>query len=144
MADPKKILIFDENEKNRKQLSDFLNRVSIPTDEATSLKEAVEKLMNSKTYTMAVIRIFPIDSRVLSIIQSIKTLNPQLGILMLSDLENPELAVSLLENGPIDQLIYPDNLSGIFSAIKSELVKRELKFKQEEYRKALRRLCRRH
>ncbi len=80
----------------------------------------------------------PFDSHSLSIIHSVKSFNPGLGILMLSDIENPDMAISLLEKGTIDQVASPDNLATIFSSISNELSKRHLMLKNKDYMDRLR------
>lgn len=138
MAEDKKILIIDENPYQRNHLSSFLRRKMFVTDEASSFNEAANKLLNDDNFSIALIRFMPFDSHSLSIIHSVKSFNPGLGILMLSDIENPDMAISLLEKGTIDQVASPDNLATIFSSISNELSKRQLMRKNKNYMDRLR------
>ena len=137
MADPTKILIFDENLGRRTNLVKFLKRHNFVTDEASTFNEVAEKLLNDDSISVTLIRFVPFDSQSLSILHSAKSFNPQLGILMLSDLGNPDIAIELLEKGTVDQVASFDNFASVFSGIKNELSKRQLMRKNENYLKRL-------
>jgi putative nucleotidyltransferase with HDIG domain len=137
MVPQKKILIIGKEEKDRQYISSFLSRKSFPTEEAISLNEAADKLISNNHYSMAIALLSPVDSNVLSLIHSIKTFNPQLGIMLLSNTRNSDLFISLLEKGIIDYVVSPKNLAGIFSALKNEFNKRDLIQKNATYQKRI-------
>ncbi len=138
MADPTKILIFDEDLGRRRNLVKFLNRLDFETDEASTFNDAANKLLNDDSFSATLIRYVPFDSQSLSILHSARSFNPQLGILMMSDIGNPDVAIQLLEKGTVDQIASYDNLATVFSAIRNEISKRQLMQKNKNYMKRLR------
>lgn len=129
----KKILIVDQNEDYRKSLSRFLSQLSYETQDLPSLAEASDRIFQSDLFSLALVRIPSLDSASLSLLQKIKSHYPGLGLILLSETKNPRLVISLLEEGITDHFSSPDNLAGIFSAIKNEFKKRELLQKNESY-----------
>ena len=126
MSDPQYILILDEKNKASQHLSRFLSRISIQTEQAFSLEEASHKLLKANNFFLVIIHADPLENHTIKIIDNIKSFNPQLGIILLSKIENPDQAISLLQKETIDQVTSPDNLAGILSAIKNEFSKRQL------------------
>ncbi len=116
MAAPTKILIFDENVGRRTNLVKFLKRHEFETDEASTFNEAAEKLLNDDSISITLIRFVPFDSQSLSILHSAKSFNPQLGILMLTEMGNPDIAIELLQKGTVDQVASFDNFASVFSS----------------------------
>ncbi len=138
MSDLAKILIFDEDLGRRRNLVKFLNRMDFETDEASTFNDAANKLLNDDSFSATLIRYVPFDSQSLSILHSARSFNPQLGILMMSDIGNPDVAIQLLEKGTVDQIASYDNLATVFSAIRNEISKRQLMQKNKNYMKRLR------
>lgn len=136
----KKILIIEENEKRRKHLVGFLSRLALDAEGCASFSEATDRLLNPNNFSLIVASLFPFEGRSLQILHRIKTLNPRMGVILLSKIQKPELVISLLEEGTIDHIMFPDNLAGIFSAIENEFNKRELIQKNESYLRTLRKL----
>lgn len=126
MTDPQRILIIDQQNKVSRHLARFLSRLSFHTEEAVSLEEASNKLLRANNFIMTIIHANPLESHTIKIIDNIKSFNPQLGIVLLSKIDNPDQAISLLQNDMIDQVASPDNLAGILSAIKNEFSRRQL------------------
>jgi putative nucleotidyltransferase with HDIG domain len=133
MAAPTKILIYDEDLGRRNNLVKFLSRKDFTTEEASTFNEAADKLLNDDSFSVTLIRFVPFDSQSLSILHSAKSFNPQLGILVLSDIGNPDMAIELLEKGTVDQIAASDNFATIFSSIRNELSKRQLMQKNQNY-----------
>lgn len=140
MEDKKKLLIIEEDEKKRKHLARFLSGMAINIEEASSFSEASIQLLSANNYSLALITLIPSESEKISLLRSIKAFNPRLGIVMLATIDKPKFAISLLEQGIIDQVSSPDNLAAIFSAVKNEFNKRELIRKNEFHLRKLRRL----
>ena len=140
MSSSDKIFILDKNEKSRRFLSRFLEGFSLETRESSSLSEAVNILFKSSDFALALISQAPVEENFIQLLQSLKTYNPHLGIILLTEIENKDFAISLLENGTIDHITSPNNLTGIFSAVKNELHKRELIRKNDFFQKKLKKL----
>ena len=94
MAAPTKILIYDEDLGRRNNLVKFLSRKDFTTEEASTFNEAADKLLNDDSFSVTLIRFVPFDSQSLSILHSAKSFNPQLGILVLSDIGNPDMELT--------------------------------------------------
>ncbi len=135
-----KIFIIDKNEKNRRFLSQFLEGFSLETRETSSLSEAANILLKSNNFAMVLISQTPVEENFIKLLHSLKANNPLLGIILLSEIQDRNFAISLLEDGTIDHITSLSNLSGVFSAIKNEFHKRELIRKNEFFQKKLRKL----
>jgi putative nucleotidyltransferase with HDIG domain len=139
MAAQKRILLIGKNDKQNKYLLSFLLNKSFEVDEAESYNDATIKLLSSNNYTLVLIRFTTFNANTLSIIHNIKSFNPHLGIMLLTNLKKPDLPVSLLDKGMIDYVSSPDNLAGIYSALKNESKKTLLIQKNNAYKKQLNR-----
>jgi len=135
-----KIFIIDKNEKSRRFLSQFLEGFSLETRETSSLSEAASILLKSNNFALILISQTPVEENFIKLLHSLKAYNPLLGIILLSEIQNKDFAISLLEDGTIDHITTHSNLTGIFSAIKNEFHKRELIRKNEFFQKKLRKL----
>ncbi|MCJ7579337.1 MAG: HD domain-containing protein, partial [Candidatus Aminicenantes bacterium] len=94
----------------------------------------------STEFALVLISQSPVEENFIKLIHSLKANNPLLGIILLSEIQNKDYAISLLEEGTIDHITTPSNITGIFSAIKNEFHKRELIQKNEFFQKKLRKL----
>jgi len=135
MAAQKRILLIGKNNKQSKYLSNFLVNKSVKIDEAESYNNAAIKLLSLNNYTLVLICFTVFNANTLSIIHNIKSFNPHLGILLLTNLKKPNLPVSLLDKGMIDHVSSPDNLAGIYAALNNESKKKALIQKNITYEK---------
>jgi len=140
MKSSNKIFLIDKNEKSRRFLSQFLKRFSFETGETSSLSEAANILLKSNNFSLALISQTPVEENLIELLHSLKASNPHLGIILLSEIQKKDFAISLLEDGTVDHITTPNNLTGIFSAIKNEFHKRELIQKNEYFQKKLRKM----
>ena len=124
--DKKKVLISDENENIRNQLASFLSDQAIDVETASSFSELRNRLLDSNDFSLIVVSLDPFDLCNIQFLRSLKTADNRLGIVLLSKIQNTELAITLLKEGTIDHITSQDNLAGIFSAIKNEFNKKEL------------------
>jgi len=133
MNNQEEILIIDEKRKNRAFLSQILNSLDVSIKEASSLSETSNQLSNSTNISMAMICLSPSYGNALNFLRRIKSINPELSIVLLSEIEEQDMAISLLQKGIIDHIAPPHNAAGIFSAVKNGLDKRELIKKNKLY-----------
>lgn len=133
----KRILLLGKNDKQSKYLLNFLANKSVKIDEAESYNEATIKLLSSNNYTIVLIRFTVFNANTLSIIHNIKSFNPHLGIMLLTNLKKPNLPVSLLDKGMIEHVSSPDNLASIYSALKNESKNNFLIQQNKAYKKQL-------
>lgn len=139
MAAQKRILLIEKNDKQSKYLLNFLSNRSFEVDNAESYNEATIKLLSSNNYTLVLIGFTAFNTNTLSVIHNIKSFNPHLGIMLLTNLKKPDLPISLLDKGLIDHVSSPNNLAGIYSALKNESKKKLLIKKNKAYKKQLNR-----
>ena len=131
------ILILDERERSRKLLTNFLSAFTLNIKEVASFSEAANQLQSSVEFSMMLIHLNSLNESNLNSILNLKSIDPRAGIVLLADIKNPDLAVSLLEKDIIDHIVSPENRVGIFSAIKNETSKRELIRKTEAFQQRL-------
>ncbi len=132
MKGKEKILLVDENQKRQKLLADFLASQAIDLEESLSFSEAAHRLLNTTDYNTLIVTSFAIESDKISLLRSIRSANPYLGIIMLTAKENAKLSVSILKQGIVDHITSPDDLAAIYSAVNNE---RKLTRLQKEQQK---------
>jgi len=137
MIGPIKLMIIDSNKKQRGSLSKFLSRFSYLVEEASDFSQASNKLLSVNHFSMLLLSLSPSEEYKISTIQSIKKINPGMGIIILSDQIDTEVAVSLHKKGIIDHIVKPDNKAGVFSAIKNEQQKKDLLNNARIYQKQI-------
>ena len=144
MADKPKLLIVDSNAENRKRLSDFLSSQDFAADWADSLSKASRPLLSRNSFSFLIARIPSNKIHNPGIIEKIKSSNPKLGIILLSNFRELEPAVSLLNKGIIQQIIDPENHASIYAALKNELIKRDLIQKNHSFMNRIKKLKAEH
>ncbi len=137
MPELEKILIVDKNEAYRKSISQFLSKNSFCPHEASSLNEATQRLCLSRYYFMALIRCDCLTRNSPEAILFLKSLNPGLKILLLSDSKNMNMALSLLKKNAIDYASCPEDLGAILSVLKNEAYRKKFQHKNETNKKHL-------
>ncbi len=135
-----KILLVDDNRKRRTLLQNFLSAQSLDCEESPSFSEAAHKLLNSADFHLLVISSIAIETEKVSLLRSIRSANPFMGIVMLTARDNAKHSISILKQGIVDHIASPDDLAAIFSAINNELHKRDILRKNLSYVKKLSRL----
>ncbi len=109
-----KIFIIDKNEKNRRFLSQFLEGFSLETRETSSLFEAANILLKTNSFALVLISQALVEENFIKLLHSLKAYNPLLGIILLTEIQNEDFAISLLEDGTIDHITSPSNLTAVF------------------------------
>ncbi len=139
MAAQKRILLIGKNDTQSKYLISFLLNKSFEVDEAESYNDTTIKLLSSNNYSLVLICFTAFNANTLSIIHNIKSFNPHLGIMLVTNLKKPDLPVSLLDKDMIDHVSRPNNLASIYAALKNESKKKLLIQKNEASKKQLNR-----
>ncbi len=140
MTRKEKILLVDENQKRRNLLCEFLSSQTLDCEKSPSFSEAAHRMLNSTDFDMLVISSLAIESDKVSLLRSIRSSNPYLGIVMLTPKDNAKLSISILKQGIVDHITSPDDLAAIFSAVNNELHKRDILRTNLSYVKKLSRL----
>jgi putative nucleotidyltransferase with HDIG domain len=140
MKGREKILLVDENPKRRKLLANFLASQAIDLEESTAFSEIANRMLNATDIQILIISSIAIESDKISLLKSIRSANPFLGIIMLTAKDNAKLSISFLKQGIVDHIASPDDLAAIFSAVNNELHKREIIQKNHFFVRKLTRL----
>jgi len=135
-----KVLIIEENSKRREYLARFLSRLAFNIEISSSFSEAINRLQKQQEYALILASLNPLDSQNLKILHNIKKIDPQFSLIILYESKSPELAISLMNQGLVDHIADPDNLPGIYSAIKNEINKRDLMRENESYLRSLKKI----
>ena len=135
-----KILLIEENEKRRSHITRFLNGLAVNIIPSSSFSEAFKRLQTGNSYSLIVMNLSPLDSKSIKILQHLKKIKPQPSTVVLSNDPDHKLAISLINQNLIDHIAYPDNLAEVYSAIRSELNRKDLIRENESYLQNLRKL----
>lgn len=135
-----KVLIIEKNEKRRENLARFLSGLAFNAVTSSSLSNAYKNFLIHDKLSFIVLNISPFNSKNIKILQNIKKINPKPATIVLSNLPDQKLAISLIQEDLIDHITSPDNLAEVYSAIKSELSKRDLIEENKSYLQNLRKL----
>lgn len=137
MTIPKKVLLVGKSNKEQFLLNEFLTGLGIETEIPHSLNEATDRINKSEDYILTLAQLPLTRTRSLDFLNSLKSFNPNLGIVLLDDAKNLDLAISLIKKGTVDHFVSPDNLAEIFSAINNEFQKKALIQKNRSYIKKI-------
>ncbi len=138
MAEPIKLIIIDDKAERRKSLKEFLlHCYSFSIEESSDFSRASDKLLIANNFSVLLLQLESNSNHKISTIQSIKKFNPELGIIVLSEQMDAEFAVSLYKKGMVNHIIKPDNKPGVFSAVKNELLRRDLLKENKIYQKRI-------
>jgi putative nucleotidyltransferase with HDIG domain len=140
MTGREKIFLLGENIKHRVNLKRFLLGQELNIEDAKTLSETANQLLKAHDFSVAVFSFFPLDTSKIYFLRDIRAANPRLGIILLMNRENPKLAITLLQQGIVDQISSLDNLPSVFSAIISEFRKRKILRINAAYSKRLKSL----
>ncbi len=120
-----KILLIEENEARRKRIARFFSDQALPIEESLSYSEAYNQLSNSNDLTITLLNGHFLEKRGNNFLRKIRLSNPRLSIILMTSSEKTKEALSLLKKNLVDQITSADNLAAIFSAVNSEIQKKE-------------------
>jgi putative nucleotidyltransferase with HDIG domain len=137
MAGSTKVMIIDDNKERRESLKKFLSKHSFLVETASDFSPASNRLLGANSFSILLMQLNSGDEHKVSSIQNIKNHSPELGIILLTDQMDAELAVSLSTKEIIDHIIKPDNQAGVFSAVRNEILKKDLLSDTKMYQKRI-------
>jgi putative nucleotidyltransferase with HDIG domain len=127
MGSERTILIVHDERRTRDRIRNFLTAKRVPVDEAETLTEAAALLRAGNGYAMALVRGGSGKPASTDALRKIRSIRPNLPLLLLIDGTNPNASAALLQHGVADQVTALDNLAGIYSAVHNEFQKSELR-----------------
>ncbi|MBM3284452.1 MAG: HD domain-containing protein [Candidatus Aminicenantes bacterium] len=138
-----RVFIADRDRKRGESLAGFLASLDIQAAVIDSLQGFGSGTAADESLSGPALVILSLDSfgeECLSELSRLKKIRPRLSLILLSRARRTDLGVSLLRKGLIDQFASPDDLASVYSAVKSELAKRELAEENSRHARELRRL----
>jgi len=139
MQNHKKILLVDKNTRRRNFLRRMLSETQVSIEDMSSIEEASGRLQKN-SYAVALVSQTAIEG---DAPDSLKRFRPQKSghsIILMAKLQNPGAAVALLEEGIVDHITSPGDLSAVYSAVKNELDKMKLLMSHKSSLKKIRKL----
>jgi putative nucleotidyltransferase with HDIG domain len=135
-----KIFLWGEDKQQRSRLTHFLSDLSLDIKTVESLSETTNRLLKANEYSLAVLAFSSLESQKISFLRSIRSFNPRLGVILLTAKDKPELALTLLKQGIVNQIASPDHLPSVFSAIQNESHKKKILHQNQVYLRKLKNL----
>jgi len=134
-----KVLITDPDQKYRQRLSAYLQslKIDVETSPNLPLPNQVDKWLKN---TILIVSNQPDEANKLSQLRLLKSAGRDLTVIMLTTSFAANRYLTYLQAGLIDYICSRYNLASVFSAVRSELSRRQLKQDNEIYLKNLTRL----
>jgi putative nucleotidyltransferase with HDIG domain len=135
-----RILICLKNPTRRTEIVRLLQKINAEVFAVSSMTQAVRVLLEKNAVRLLVAGIESLGAPPFDILPSLRKEVPGLSIIGLAKVQNPRAGISLLKAGLFDSLAAPDDLVGLYAAVKNELIKNDLTAKNQLYARSLRRL----
>ncbi len=139
MSKPR-ILICEKNPTRRTDIVHLLQKNETEVFAVSSMTQAVRVLLEQNAVRLLVAGIESLGAPPFDILRSLRKEVPGLSIIGLAKVQNPRAGISLLKDGLFDSIAAPDDLVGLYAAVKNELIKKDLAAKNQLYARSLRRL----
>jgi putative nucleotidyltransferase with HDIG domain len=139
MSKPR-ILICEKNPTRRTDIVRLLQKNETEVFAVSSMTQAVRVLLEQNAVRLLVAGIESLGAPPFDILRSLRKEVPGLSIIGLAKVQNPRAGISLLKDGLFDSIAAPDDLVGLYAAVKNELIKKDLAAKNQLYARSLRRL----
>ena len=119
-----KILVVDDEEKNRKLLKDFLEHKGHTVITANGGKEALEKMEEGPAIVL--LDIMMPDMHGLKVLDRIKEISPSSEVIMVTSLDEHSVGVESLKRGAFDFVTKPIDLKHLEELIEFKLTQMSL------------------
>jgi len=140
VAQTRKVLLLEEDGAKRESLASLIQTLDVEVVPAASWAQSLWLLQNEKKFTLFIAGLTGFNEDQIRVLGGLKKSQPMLSIIVLSGRQSPEPGIGLLQSGTIDHLAGSDHYLGIFSAVKSELAKKDLLEQNAVYLRSLRRM----
>ncbi|MDI9425919.1 MAG: diguanylate cyclase [Spirochaetota bacterium] len=120
-----RILLIDDDQNVTKVVKKFLERVGHSVDTAASGEEGI-RLIGGNQYDMVITDIYLPGMDGMAVLDKIKSINPELDIVVITGYGSIESAVSFMKAGAIDYISKPINLEHLDIVIRKTLERKEL------------------
>lgn len=116
----KKVLIVDDNAELRSNLSEILKGAGYHIDEASSGKEAVEKI-TSKDFDIALLDLMMPKMSGIETLTELKKITPKTKVIMITAFATVENAVDAIKKGASDYITKPFKIEELLTIIRMAL-----------------------
>jgi len=119
------ILVIDDEDTQREILTGFLKKLGYKVEKASSGKEGLSIIAN-KAVDLVLTDFKMADIDGIEVLESIKKLNPEIGVIIITAFGTIEKSVEAMRKGAEDYLIKPINLDELELIIKKALERKSL------------------
>ena len=140
----RRILILGDNDKSLKTLASFLSEFDLETAIAPALPKPSALTEARARISLILMPVSGLKNPGRGQIRDLKKTDAHLPIIVISQAAESRPLLQLLQEGLIDQVVSPDSLTGIYSAVKNGLARRQLAQENEIYLKNITELKREH
>ena len=119
------ILVIDDEDTQREILTGFLKKLGYKVEKASSGKEGLSIIAN-KAVDLVLTDFKMADIDGIEVLESIKKLNPEIGVIIITAFGTIEESVEAMRKGAEDYLIKPINLDELELIIKKALERKSL------------------
>jgi response regulator RpfG family c-di-GMP phosphodiesterase len=134
-----RILVVDDEKSVRTSISRFLSQKDFQTESAASGEEALEK-MKSSFFHVALVDLMMPGMSGLNLMARIKSEQPEVSIIVITALDDAELAARSLEKGAERYLVKPINFEELLIVVNKCLESARLRKEKEESDKSIDRM----
>lgn len=136
----RRILIYDRNTARGRILAGLLNSPEAEAVAGASLSRISRQALEDPAADILVAVVGPLDGTAAKLLAGLKRARPGLSVIAGTRHSNPEFVVRMISAGTLDGAASPDDPLGLFSAVRSEIQKKEIEEQRTMAARALRRL----
>jgi len=136
----RKIIIFDRNAPRGRSLADLLEPLTGAAVAAPSLAGASRLALEDPEAVILIAVVGPLDGPAARLLAGLKKARPDLSVIAGTRLSDPGDAVAMIASGSLDGAVSPDDAIGIFTAVRGEIIKKNLEERRDLASRTLRRM----
>ena len=136
----RKIVIYDRNLPRSRGLAALLEPLAETVISASSLARAARLALEDPEAGVLIAVVGPLDGPAARLLAGLKKARPDLSVIAGTRITDPLPAAGLISSGFLDGAAAPDDAIGIFTAVRSEILKKELEERRVLASRTLRRV----
>lgn len=134
MQESRKILIVDDEESARKVMANWLVAGGYEVDQATDAEDALQRLaVAAESFSLIILDIMMPGLSGIDLLRKLKEDFPDPGVIMVTAVDNPEVAATTLGLGAYGYIIKPFERNELLIAVAQALRTRSLERKSRDY-----------
>jgi putative nucleotidyltransferase with HDIG domain len=136
----RKIIVYDHNMPRSRRLADLLDPLAGAVISAPSLARASQLALEDPEAGVLIAVVGPLDGTAARLLAGLKKARPDLSVIAGTRIIDPGPAAGLIISGLLDGAASPDDAIGIFSAVRAEIMRKDLEERRALASRALRRI----